>query len=550
MVKKAIKYIFISGGVISGLGKGTITSSISRLLEDNDYRVSPIKIDMYLNLDAGTIRPQEHGEVFVLDDGLECDQDLGNYERFLGRSLNRSNYITSGQIYYAVIKREREFGYNGEDVELIPHITDEIISRLKRVGKEQEADIVIVELGGTVGEYQNSIFFEASRLLKLENPLDVIHIHVSYLIIPASLGEMKTKPVQQSVMLLNSMGIQPDFIITRSELDIDELRRKKIAMYCNIPSHAVISNPDIDSIYKVPLILAKQKLDQQIIKKLNLAFKFRTNHNEWTKFINRLNKAKNKEPIKIGIVGKYFKIGDFHLRDVYISVLESLKHAGWYFSKNIELIWIDSEDIEKGNYEQLKNIKGMVVPGGFGERGIEGILKAIEYARTEQIPYLGLCYGMQLATVEFARNVCNLKDANTTEINPETANPVIHIIPEQEKKLLAKEYGGSMRLGAYPAVLKENTVAYKAYKTKKISERHRHRYEFNNKYKKILKDNGMVFSGTSPDGNIVEIIEIENHPFFVASQFHPEFKSAPINPNPLFKKFIESCIKNEKCVFT
>ena len=541
MVNKDLKYIFVSGGVISGVGKGTITASLARLLEDLGYRVAPVKIDMYLNIDAGTIRPQEHGEVFVLDDGLECDQDLGNYERFLGRSLGRVNYMTAGQVYFSVIQRERAFGYNGEDIEAIPHLTDEIISRIKAAGNSCNADIVIIELGGTVGEYQNGIFFEASRLIEEEDPTRVIHIHVAYLPIPPSLGEMKTKPVQQSVMLLNSMGIQPDFVVIRSSVKLDDIRRKKIAMYCNIPMDAVIDSPDIDTIYKVPLVLASQNVEKQIIKKLNLKGRDKK-HAKWENLVDHITIAQSKEPIKIGIIGKYFKIGSFSLGDVYISVLESLKHAGWFFNRNIDIEWINGEDIENNNFEQLNLIKGMVVPGGFGSRAVEGILDAIKFARTKKVPYLGLCYGMQLATIEFARNVCGLADANTTEIDPDTQYPVIHIMPDQEKKLLLNDYGGSMRLGAYPACIKKGTTAYRAYKKENINERHRHRYEFNNEYRTILQQNGLTISGTSPDEHIAEIIEITDHPFFLASQFHPEFKSDPLEPHPLFREFIKACL--------
>jgi CTP synthase len=544
---KKTKYIFVSGGVISGVGKGTITASLSRLLENQGYKVSPIKVDMYLNVDAGTIRPQEHGEVFVLDDGLECDQDLGNYERFLNRSLSRINYMTSGAVYYSVITKERAFKYEGEDVETIPHVTNEIIERIENTGQKDRADIVIIELGGTVGEYQNAVFFEANRLLKMKNPQDVIHIHVAYLITPPSLGEMKTKPVQQSVHTLNSMGIQPDFVVTRSEQNLDEPRRKKISLFCGVKPSEVIASPDIDSIYKVPQVLAHQKMDLQIMAKLGLKpNKNKTNAklaHSWQKLVNNIDEAKKTSPVKIGIIGKYFRIGSFSLSDVYISVIEAIKHAGWHFAKNIELVWIDGEEIEKGHTSQLADIKGMIVPGGFGTRGIEGIIKAIRYAREHKIPYLGLCYGMQLATIEFARHVAGIKNANTAEINPKCQNPVIHIMPEQEKKLLAQNYGGSMRLGAFPAKLKKGTKAYQAYgKTNLISERHRHRFEFNNQYREILEKNGLIFSGTSPDGRIMEIIELKGHPFFVACQFHPELKSSPLTPHPLFKEFIKNCL--------
>ncbi|HPN67547.1 MAG TPA: CTP synthase [bacterium] len=538
------KYIFVSGGVISGVGKGTITASLSRLLEDHGYKVSPVKIDMYLNVDAGTIRPQEHGEVFVLKDGLECDQDLGNYERFLGKSLTRNNYMTSGAVYLSVITQERAFKYKGEDVEAIPHVTNEIIDRIKKAGKN--SDIVVVELGGTVGEYQNGIFFEASRILKLNNPDDVINIHVAYLITPPSLGEMKTKPVQQSVKILNSMGIQPDFIVTRSDVDLDQNRKEKLALHCNVPKDHVISSPDIDSIYKVPVVLERQKMDELVLQKLNLKINNsakRKNGEKWRKFLDNIEESKKNPPIKIGLIGKYFKIGSFSLSDVYISVLESIKLAAWAQQRSVEIVWIDGEEVQKSNGDKLRHVDGIIVPGGFGARGIEGVIKAIQFARTNEVPYLGLCYGMQLACIEFARHVCGIKDANTTEINPKTANPVIHVMPEQEKKMLAQEYGGSMRLGSYEAQLKKGTITNRAYRTDVISERHRHRYEFNNKYRKILTKNGLIIAGTSPDDKIVEIIELRDHPFFVGVQFHPEFQSSPIKPHPLFVEFIKKVVE-------
>lgn len=540
------KYIFISGGVISGVGKGTITASLARLLENHGYLVSPIKVDMYLNVDAGTIRPQEHGEVFVLNDGLECDQDLGNYERFLNRSLSKDNYMTAGAVYFSVITKERAFEYNGEDVETIPHVTNEIIERIEKAGQTSQADIVIVELGGTVGEYQNAVFFEANRLMKMKQPESVLHLHVAYLITPPTLGEMKTKPAQQSVKTLNSMGIQPDFIVTRSEHDLDSPRRHKLALFCNVNENEVISSPDINSIYKVPNVLSQQKLDLQILKKFKLKPKKNKSNQKiaknWQKFIQNIESSQKKPAIKIGIIGKYFRTGSFSLSDVYISVIEAIKHAGWHFEKNIELVWIDAEEIEQGKTTQLTEINGMIVPGGFGTRGIEGIIQAIRFARENNIPYLGLCYGMQLATIEFARHVAGLQDANTTEINPRCKNPVIHIMPEQEKKLLAAEYGGTMRLGAYPAKIIKDTHAYQAYQQTKILERHRHRFEFNNKYRKKLEKSGLIISGTSPDNHIVEIIEIKNHPFFVACQFHPELTSRPLSPHPLFREFIKSCL--------
>ncbi|HPZ08442.1 MAG TPA: CTP synthase [Candidatus Eremiobacteraeota bacterium] len=541
-----LKYIFVSGGVISGLGKGVTVAALAATIEARGYRVSPMKIDMYLNIDAGILNPKEHGEVFVTDDGMETDQDIGNYERFLGKSLSRSNYMTTGQVYKSVIDRERAFYYGGKTVEVIPHVTDEIINRIKSLGEEQAADIVIAELGGSVGEYQNDIFFEAARLFKLEYPENVLHIHVAYLPVPAHLGEMKTKPLQQSVRLLNERGIRPDFVIGRydSGFAIDEQRRKKIALYCNVTFEEVISNPNADTIYKIPSIFEEQRFAEKVLYKLNLSPFKSVNMKPWNDLVNRIEQSGKN--IKIGLAGKYFKVGSYVLSDVYISVIEALKHACWSYEGNPEIEWIDSEDIEKyGVAKYLKDLNGIVVPGGFGETKIDGIYEAIRYARENKIPYLGLCYGMQLSAIEFARNVCGLSDGDTTEINPLTINPIIHIMPEQDKKLLNKEYGGTMRLGKWNCLLKEGTLVHKAYGSDCISERHRHRYEFNNTYREILEKYGMIFSGTSTHGNIIEILELpeDKHPFFVGVQFHPEFKSRPIAPHPLFKAFIGKCLQ-------
>ncbi|HEV8601432.1 MAG TPA: CTP synthase [Patescibacteria group bacterium] len=538
---KATKYIFVSGGVISGLGKGITAASIAAILKSKGYRISPVKIDMYLNFDAGTIRPQEHGEVFVTEDGVETDQDLGHYERFLDVNLARVNYITTGQVYSEVLRKERAFAYNGEDVEAIPHITDEIIRRIKEAGKE--AEIVIVELGGTVGEYQNGIFFEASRIMKLRSPKDVIQVHVAYLPIPGNIGEMKTKPVQQSVRLLNSIGIEPDFIVARASDVVDDRRKELIALYCNVKKEDVISNPDLPSIYMVPLFMQDQKLGEKILNKLGLPAR-KQDLKEWKKFVKTIKSVKKE--VKIAVVGKYFSTGNYHLSDVYVSIIEALKAGAWHNKVKPVLYWIDSEKIEKQGTDMLKAFDGIVITPGFGKRGIEGMISAITYARTKKVPYLGLCYGMQMATIEFARNVLGLKGAHTTEVDPHTPHPVIGLMPEQEKKLLKKDYGASMRLGGWPCVLKEGTIAYKAYGTKKISERHRHRYEFNNKYRKQFEAKGFVFSGTTPDGLLVEVIELKDHPFFVGVQFHPEFKSRPLNPGPLFREFIKASIKNKK----
>lgn len=548
--KTNTKFIFVSGGVISGIGKGITSASISAILKSKGYRVSPVKVDMYLNQDAGTIRPQEHGEVFVTVDGIETDQDLGHYERFIDQPIRRTNYVTTGQIYAEVLRKERAFEYNGEDVEAIPHVTDEIIRRWQAAGRGY--DICIIELGGTVGEYQNAIFFEATRIMTLRNPEDVLHIHVAYLPIPSYLGEMKSKPVQQSVRTLNSMGIEPDIIVGRSEVPMDERRKERVALFCNVDKRAVLSNPDVSTIYEVPVVLEKQKAGELILEKLGLPAR-KKDLKEWRKLVGVIHSLKTET--HIAVVGKYFGVGKFQLSDSYVSVIESVKHAAWAAKTKPVLHWIDATQIEKeGARSVLAGYDGIVVPGGFGARGTEGMIQAIAYAREKKIPYLGLCYGMQMATIEFARNVAGLTAANTTEVDPRTPDPVIHIMPDQEKKLLNREYGASMRLGAWDCVIRRGTHAEKAYvhtkhvKPKgvaKISERHRHRYEFNNMYREKLEEAGLVISGTSPDGNLVEIVEIQDHPFFVGSQFHPEFQSRPLSPHPLFLGFMKAAIRHQ-----
>ena len=537
------KYIFISGGVISGIGKDITTSSLSAILQAKGFRVSPVKIDMYLNIDAGTIRPQEHGEVFVTEDGIETDLDLGHYERFLGLNLSKNNYITTGQVYQKVISKERAFEYDGEDVEAIPHVTDEIIRRIKLAGKELDAEIILIELGGTVGEYQNSLFFEASRILQLNNPGDVANIHVAYLPIPKSLGEMKSKPVQQSVKSLNSMGIQPDILVGRSEIPMDNKRKERLALFCNVRFEDVISNPDVDTIYRVPLVLDRQNIGEKILQKLGLKSE-KKDLTEWKKLIDKIDSIKRK--VKIAIVGKYFSTGDYQLEDVYVSVIEALKHAAWDSGVKADLIWVDSEKFGKGKdiKESFAEVDGIVGPGGFGVRGVEGIIDTIRFARENKKPFLGLCYGMQLATVEYSRNVGGLEGAHTTEIDKKTPYPVIHIMPEQEKLLVGKEYGGTMRLGSFPCRLIKGTLSYDSYGENTIHERHRHRYEFNNKYRELLEKKGLIISGTSLNGKLVEIIELPNHPFFVGTQFHPEFKSSPLKPHPLYTSFLRACKKD------
>jgi len=538
------RYIFIAGGVMSGIGKGVTISSIGRILKGKGFKVSAIKIDPYINVDAGTMNPIEHGEVFVTDDGTECDQDVGNYERFLDQSLETANYLTTGRVYQSVIQRERNLEYDGKCVEVVPHIPQEVISRIKRVERKTKADFVLIEIGGTVGEYQNLLFLEAARMLKLKHPKDVVFILVSYLPIPKMIGEMKTKPTQHAVRALNSAGIQPDIIIGRSKVPLDALRKEKISVFCNVSEKDVISAPDIKSIYEIPINFEKDNLGNQILKKFGM--KARKNDlKEWRKLVKRINNLKGK--VRIGIVGKYFKTGDFTLTDSYISVIEAIKHACYDLGVAPEIVWLSSQKYEKtpSSTKELKDFDGIIVPGGFGSRGVEGKIKAIEYCRKNKIPFLGLCLGMQLAVIEFARNVCKFEKANSTEFSKNCQVPVIDIMPEQKKNLIKKKYGGTMRLGAYPCKLNPKSLSYKAYKSSLISERHRHRYELNNEFKELLEKKGMLMAGINPKQDLVEIVEIPSHPFFIGVQFHPEFKSRPLKPHPLFRGFIKSSIK--KC---
>ncbi len=561
-----MKFIVVSGGVLSGLGKGIIASSLAFLLKSRGFKVTNVKIDMYINVDAGTIRPQEHGEVFVTHDGVESDEDLGHYERFSHENLNRSNYITTGQIYQEVIRKERAFEYDGEDVEAIPHVTDEITKRIKQAGENHKADIVIVELGGTVGEYQNGIFFEATRIMKLKNPKDLIHLHVTYLPYLANIGELKSKPAQTSVHILNGMGIQPDIMVARSEKPCDLKRLEKLALFCSVSPDCIFSSPDLDSVYKVPVLLTgtKEGIDKVALNLLGLKPKKHKYLVEWKNLIKRIDKKKSKT-VKVGIAGKYFTTGDYKLADSYVSVIEALKHASWQLGAGLELIWIDCQDLEKGT-KCLEGLNGIVVPQGWGSRGVEGKLAAVKFSRENKIPYLGLCFGMQMAVIEFARNVLGLKNANSAEVDPQTPNPVIHVMPDQKEYLAKKQYGGTIRLGAWPCLIKKGTrleEAYRGFKDGKnapwlvenlfiklsdadknarlvVFERHRHRYEFNNEYREKFERAGLVISGTSPDGKLVEAIELSDHPFFVGTQFHPEYISRPLSPHPIFCAFIEA----------
>ncbi len=550
------KFIFISGGVISSVGKGVTASSVALLLESRGYVVAPIKMDAYLNVDAGTIRPQEHGEVFVTKDGMETDQDVGNYERFINDDLFSENYVTNGQIYQKIIQKERNFEYDGEDVEVALHVPEEIIRRCELAAEKRKADFVIVEIGGTVGEYQNILFMEANRIMKYRDGRDVVHIHVAYLPTPPSIGEMKSKPAQTSVRLLIGSGIQPDFLIARAEKPVDDRRKETLAWTCNVPAQNIIAAPNVDSIYRVPLNFDQQKLTDKILEKFGMRAK-KNDLGKWKNLVNRISKINSSgKTVDIAVVGKYYETGAYKLADVYISVVEAIKHAGWENNVKVNLNWISSLDVEKhGAKKVLSGFDGIVVPGGFGSRGTEGMILTIQYARENQIPYLGLCYGMQMATIEFARNVAGLKGANTTEVDDDNPHPVIHIMPDQEKKLLNREYGATMRLGGWDCVIQRGTKTEKAYLEAglikksglaKINERHRHRYEFNNSYRDKLEQAGLVVSGTTPDGKLVEIIELKNHPYFVASQFHPEFQSRPLSPHPLFVGFMKAVCKIKK----
>jgi CTP synthase len=544
---KARKYIFVIGGVMSGVGKGITTSSIGAIIKARGFTVTAMKIDPYLNVDAGTMNPTEHGEVFVLESGLETDQDMGNYERFIGNNLPSINYMTAGMVYQSVINKERNLEFGGKCVEAVPHVPQDIIDRIHKATAKANADVTLIEIGGTVGEYQNILFIEAARMMKLKHPEDVIFVLVSYLPIPSKVGEMKTKPTQYAVRTLNSYGVQPDFVVGRSETFLDQKRKEKIAISCNVAERYVISAPDIESIYEVPVNFERDDLSRLILKKLGLKPR-KSNLNDWFELVERIKNSKDK--VKIGIAGKYFGTGDFVLSDSYISVIEAIKHACFKNGVKPEVEWINSEWFEKEpeKIEMLKDFDGIVVPGGFGSRGVEGKIQVIKYCRENKIPYFGLCYGMQLIVVEFARNVLGLKDANTTEIDRDTKNPVIDIMPEQKKNLEDKNYGATMRLGSYPAILKKKTIAYEAYGKNKISERHRHRWEVNPDYIERLEKGGLLFSGKSPSRKLMEIAELPQdvHPFFLGTQFHPEFTSTPLKSHPLFSEFIKACKKNKK----
>ena len=535
------KYIFVTGGVVSSLGKGITAASLGRLLKNRGYKVTIQKFDPYINIDPGTMSPYQHGEVFVTDDGAETDLDLGHYERFVDENLSKASNVTTGKIYQSVINKERKGEYLGSTIQVIPHITNEIKERVMRVGKADNADIVITEIGGTVGDIESLPFLEAIRQVRkdLPNKNDVIYIHVTLVPYISAAEELKTKPTQHSVKELRSIGIQPDIIVCRTVKELSEDMKKKIALFCDVEPDAVINNLTADSIYDVPLLMEQEGLDHIALKKLGLADR-PVDLSDWKDMVARIHNAKGVT--RIALVGKYVK-----LHDAYLSVVEALSHAGYAYGTKIDIRWVNSEEIEENKpdlSEVFKDIDGIIVPGGFGYRGIEGKIDAIRYARENKIPYLGLCLGMQCAVIEFARNVCGMKKANSSEFIPDTPYPVIDLMSDQED---VTEKGGTMRLGIYPCKLKDGTKARKLYDNKEIIyERHRHRYEVSNELRPILEKAGLVISGTSPDGRLVEIIELKDHPYFEATQAHPEFKSRPNRPHPLFLGFIEAALKERK----
>ncbi len=546
------KFIFVSGGVISGLGKGVTTASIALLLQNRGCSVTPVKCENYLNIDAGLINPVEHGDPYLMDDGTEADMDMGTYEKFLGKDLSRHNFITMGQIYKAVIDRERNFGYDGEDVEAIPHVTDEIIRRIRQAGEKDDAEIVVVELGGTAGEYQNILYYEASRILSMNKKNRVVHVHVSYLPTPPHLGEPKTKPTQLSVRTLNSMGIQPDIIVARAEKPMDERRRARFALFCNVDPEHVIDSIDLESPYESPLYLAKQKLDEKILHLLDFPVN-PLEMQDWGDMVTSI-KSKKSSSLSIAIVGKYFATGEYQLRDSYAALMDAIDHASWKLGVDTKTKWVLAESLEKGNMKTLDQVNGIIVPIGWGPRGVEGKILAIQYAREHKIPYLGLCYGMQLAVVEYARNVLGLQKAHTIECDAGSPYPVIHMITGQDEILKRRAYGGTMRLGRWECKVKEATIADASYARhngyddaakKIVGERHRHRYEFNDAYAKQFEESGMVISGRSIVESLVEIIELPRsvHPFFVGTQYHPEYRSRPLAPHPIFVEYVNACKK-------
>lgn len=549
------KFVVVAGGVISGVGKGVTTASLGKILKEHGYKTTLIKIDPYINYDAGTLRPTEHGEVWVTADGGEIDQDLGTYERFIDEDLPRRNNITTGQVYKAVIDRERRGEYLGQTVQFIPHIPDEIIDRIKQASEGYE--IAIIEIGGTVGDYENTPFLMALKTLEQDIGSDnVVYMLVSYLPIPKHIYEMKTKPTQQSIRLLNEAGIFPDFILCRAASVLDDVRRKKIERYANIPSDHVISAPDITTVYQIPLNFEREELGKKVLSHFGLTSRKEPDWKRWSGLVDAILKPKERR--RIAIVGKYFATGDYSLTDSYVSIFQALVHAGAALDAGISITWIDAQQLESHpeSVVRLSNFDGVIIPGGFGDTGVEGKLKAIEYLRSNNIPFLGLCYGLQLAVVEYARNKCDMKNAHTTEVDPHTPYPVIDVLPTQREILEKKQYGGTMRLGNYQAALRADTKVYQMYDEAKwvdaqgqVTERHRHRYEVNPRYVDVLEKQGLCFSGyhLRDDGTkLMEYLEIKNHPFFVATQAHPEFRSRLGNPNPIFMGFVRACLNRHQ----
>lgn len=531
---------------MSGVGKGIASSSIALLLKSRGLKVTALKIDPYINVDAGTMNPTEHGEVFVLENGLETDQDMGNYERFLNASLPGINYMTTGSVYQDVIRKERNLEYGGKNVEVVPHIPQEVIGRIKRAAANADADVTITEIGGTVGEYQNVLFLEAVRMMKSEMPDQVAVVMVSYLPVPGSIGEMKTKPTQTAVRALNSVGVFADFILARAPVPVDAKRKEKIANFCNVRPEHVIAAPDVQSVYDVPLNYEKDQLSLKICAQLGIKAR-PANLAAWKNFVGRSRKG--KDIVKIAVVGKYFSSGDFVLSDVYLSVLESIKYSAYALRLTPQITYLSSLDFsDKKTLKKLDGYDGILVPGGFGKTGVQGKLNVIEYARKRKIPYFGICYGMQLAVLEYAQNVLKLPRASTEEIDAKAQHLVIGIMPDQKEKIAKGEMGGTMRLGEYPAALKKGSIAARAYGAREIVERHRHRYEVNPEYIDRLTTKGLIFSGTSPDGRLMEIMELSEdvHPFFVGAQFHPEFQARPLAPHPLFTAFVQASYEHKK----
>lgn len=537
MDHKRVKYVFVTGGVVSSLGKGIASASIGLLLKARGLRVNIQKFDPYLNVDPGTMSPFQHGEVFVTDDGAETDLDLGHYERFVDLNLSQDNNLTAGQIYEAIISRERRGDFLGSTVQVVPHVTDEIKGRIRRLAGMDSVDVVITEIGGTVGDIESLPFLEAIRQFRLDYGREnTLFVHLTFVPHIRVSGELKTKPTQHSVRTLLEAGIQPDILLCRTERPLTKEMRDKIGLFCNVPTQAVIEARDVDTIYEIPLRFHSDALDSIIVNLLGLDTPA-PDLNHWAEVVHRIKHPQST--VRIGICGKYV-----HLKDAYKSIIEAFIHAGIANNTRVELEWVDAEQIETtGSDALLAHLSGILVPGGFGERGSEGKIRSAEFARRNRIPYLGICYGLHWAVVELARNVCGLKEATSAEVNPCTPDPVIHLLPDQQN-ITCK--GHTMRLGAYPCRLRPRTLAHAAYGQEEISERHRHRYEFNNAYRETLERAGMVVSGTSPDDRLVEIIELKDHPWFVAAQFHPEYKSRPLNPHPLFRGFVKAALEYQE----